>query len=45
MRNYMDLLLGRDTDTLDVNSNNFFERSLYRGSIKHFDEKTAAENK
>ena len=45
MRNYMDLLLGRDTETLDVNSNNFFERSLYRGTIKYFDEKEAKNNK
>ncbi|MBR0171379.1 MAG: hypothetical protein IJQ21_01155 [Lachnospiraceae bacterium] len=36
MKNYLNILLTKDTDELDINSNDTFERSLCRSSIGYF---------
>lgn len=39
MKNYLNILLVKDIDNLDPNSDNTFERSLYRSTISYYENK------
>ena len=36
IKNFLEVLLNKDTDEIDKNSDNYFERALYRGTLEHF---------
>lgn len=36
LKDYLNILLTKDTDDIDRNSDDYFERSLYRGSLENF---------
>ena len=42
MKNYVGILLTKDADEISEDSDNLFERGLYRATLKHFDETHAA---
>jgi len=36
IKNFLEIMLTKDTDEIDKNSDNYFERALYRGTLDHF---------
>lgn len=36
IKNFLDVLLTKDTDEIDKDSDNYFERALYRGTLEHY---------
>ena len=36
LKNYLEVLLNKDTDSIEKNSDNYFERALYTGTLEHF---------
>lgn len=38
MRDYLNIIMSKELSDIDINSNNYFERALYRGTLNYFDQ-------